>query len=111
MRKTGKLDYIEMAAVGGTLDHVKSFYSAAFGWTFTDYGPDYSAFSEGLDGGFQAEVPTKPLPILYSEALEDSLAAVEEAGGTIVKPIFSFPGGRRFHFVDPAGNELAVWGE
>ncbi len=111
MRKTGKLDYIEMAATTGTMDHVKAFYSSAFGWTFTDYGPDYAAFDEGLEGGFQAQVPAKPLPILYSEELESTLRAVEEAGGTIVKPIFSFPGGRRFHFTDPAGNELAVWGE
>ncbi|KQZ94386.1 glyoxalase [Mesorhizobium sp. Root157] len=114
MRQTGKLDYLEMAATGGTLDSVKAFYSAAFSWSFTDYGPSYSAFSEGLDGGFHtdaAEGPAKPLPVLYSENLEETLAAVENAGGRIVKPIFSFPGGRRFHFTDPAGNELAVWGE
>jgi predicted enzyme related to lactoylglutathione lyase len=79
-----------------------------------DYGPTYSAFSEGLDGGFQADVadaPAKPLPVLYSEDLEKTLGAVQNAGGTIIKPIFSFPGGRRFHFLDPAGNEIAVWGE
>ena len=113
MRQTGKLDYLEMPAIGGTLDIVKAFYSAAFSWTFTDYGPTYSAFSEGLDGGFDAaaEARPKPLPVLYSENLEETLAAVESAGGTILKPIFSFPGGRRFHFADPAGNELAVWGE
>jgi predicted enzyme related to lactoylglutathione lyase len=113
MKQTGKLDYLEMPAGGGTLDSVKAFYSAAFSWTFTDYGPTYSAFSEGLDGGFDAdrEAVTKPLPVLYSEALEMTLAAVEAAGGRIVRPIFSFPGGRRFHFADPAGNELAVWGE
>ena len=58
-----------------------------------------------------AEAPAKPLPVLYSERLEETLQAVTNAGGTVVKPIFSFPGGRRFHFVDPAGNELAVWGE
>lgn len=111
MKKTGKLDYIEMSATGGKLDSVKAFYSAAFSWTFTDYGPGYSAFDEGLEGGFQTETSVKPLPILYSEALEETLRAVEDAGGTIVMPIFAFPGGRRFHFVDPAGNELAVWGE
>lgn len=96
------------------LDRLKAFYSAAFSWSFTDYRPTYSAFSEGLDGGFQADAadaPAKPLPVLYSEDLEETLGAVENAGGTIVKPIFSFPGGRRFHFVDPAGNEMAVWGE
>jgi uncharacterized protein len=113
MKQTGKLDYLEMPASGGTLDSVKAFYSAAFSWTFTDYGPTYAAYSEGLDGGFDADrqALAKPLPVLYSEALEQSLAAVESAGGRIVKPIFSFPGGRRFHFVDPAGNELAVWGD
>ncbi len=113
MKQTGKLDYLEMPASGGTLDSVKAFYSAAFSWTFTDYGPTYAAYSEGLDGGFDAEREAlgKPLPVLYSEDLEETLAAVESAGGRIVKPIFSFPGGRRFHFADPAGNELAVWGE
>lgn len=113
MRINGKLDYIEMQANGGTLDSVKAFYSAAFGWTFTDYGPSYSAYSEGLDGGFDssAEAASAPLPVLYSTDIERSLAAVVEAGGKVVKPIFEFPGGRRFHFVDPAGNELAVWSE
>ncbi|WP_315919333.1 VOC family protein [Mesorhizobium sp. SP-1A] len=114
MRQTGKLDYIEMAATAGTLDSVKAFYSEAFSWSFTDYGPTYSAFSEGLDGGFQAEgseAAAKPLPVLYSENLDETLAAVKNAGGRIVKPVFAFPGGRRFHFTDPAGNELAVWGE
>lgn len=111
MRQDGKLDYIEMSAPGGTLDSVKAFYSAAFGWSFTDYGPDYSAFAEGLDGGFHTDSATKPLPVLFSTDLERSLAAVEEAGGRIVRPIFDFPGGRRFHFTDPAGNELAVWAE
>ena len=114
MKLGGTLDYLEMPATGGTLDRLKAFYSAAFSWSFTDYGPTYSAFSEGLDGGFQAdsdEAPEKPLPVLYSQDLEDTLGAVENAGGMIVRPIFSFPGGRRFHFVDPAGNVLAVWGE
>ena len=111
MRSDGKLDYIEMSATGGTLDRVKAFYSAAFGWSFTDYGPTDSAFAEGIDGGFQSAEPAKPLPILFSTDLEGTLSAVEEAGGRIVRPIFPFPGGRRFHFHDPAGNELAVWSE
>lgn len=113
MRKNGKLDYIEMQAAGGALDSVKAFYSAAFGWTFTDYGPSYSAFSEGLDGGFDGSSTrdAKPLPVLYADNIEAALNAVKEAGGKIVQPIFSFPGGRRFHFTDPAGNELAVWSE
>ena len=113
MKKDGKLDYLEMQAGGGAIDSVKAFYSGAFGWTFTDYGPGYSAYEEGLDGGFDASAAreTKPLPVLYSENLERSLDAVTDAGGEIVRPIFEFPGGRRFHFRDPAGNELAVWGE
>lgn len=113
MKKDGKLDYLEMAAGNGSIDSVKAFYSAAFGWTFTDYGPSYSAYSEGLDGGFDgsAQAGTKPLPVLFSENLEKSLDAVTNAGGRIVKPIFAFPGGRRFHFTDPAGNELAIWSE
>ncbi|OQM74699.1 VOC family protein [Manganibacter manganicus] len=114
MKQTGKLDYLELPATGATLDSVKAFYSEAFAWSFTDYGPTYSAFSEGLDGGFQAdggEAPQKPLPVLYAPELEECLQAVERAGGAVVRPIFSFPGGRRFHFADPAGNVLAVWSE
>lgn len=113
MKSDGKLDYLEMQAGGGVIDSVKAFYSAAFGWTFTDYGPGYSAFAEGLDGGFDGSSPpaTKPLPVLYASDLETAVAAVEDAGGRIVQPIFEFPGGRRFHFTDPAGNELAVWSE
>ncbi|MER8823856.1 VOC family protein [Mesorhizobium sp. M0991] len=103
-----------MPATGRTLDRVKAFYSAAFSWSFTDYGPTYSAFAEGLDGGFQADAedaPSKPLPVVYSEKLEEILSAFENGGGTIFEPIFSFPGGRRFHFKDPAGNEMAVWSQ
>lgn len=113
MREDGKLDYLEMAAGNGSIDSVKAFYSAAFGWTFTDYGPSYSAFEEGLDGGFDGTTPpgSKPLPVLFSTDLEKSLETVSGAGGKIVRPIFSFPGGRRFHFTDPAGNELAIWSE
>ena len=111
MKQSGKLDYLEMSASGGTIDSTKAFYASAFGWSFTDYGAAYSAFDEGLEGGFQAEAAGPPLPVLYSADLETTLAAVEAAGGRIVKPVFSFPGGRRFHFADPAGNELAVWGE
>ena len=87
----------------------------AFGWRFVDYGPTYAAFDgAGLDGGLQgdaAAAPAKPLVILFARDLEAALAKVEAAGGTITAPIFSFPGGRRFHFRDPAGNELAVWSE
>ncbi len=113
MKIDGKLNYIELQAAGGTIDSMKSFYSAAFGWTFTDYGSSYSAFEEGLDGGFDASATrdTKPLPIIYAANLEGALNAVTESGGAIVRPIYPFPGGRRFHFTDPAGNELAVWSE
>ena len=112
MRKDGKIDYVELP--GGALPAAKRFYAEAFGWVFTDYGPSYAAFAEGLDGGFQAdaaEAPAKPLVILYAHDLEAMLARVVAAGGRVVRPIFSFPGGRRFHFADPAGNELAVWSE
>lgn len=110
MREDGKLDYLEMP--GGDLGATKTFYSDAFGWRFTDYGPTYAAFDEGLDGGFDADdAAPKPLPVLYANDLEAMRDKVTAAGGEIVKPIFEFPGGRRFHFRDPAGNELAVWSE
>ena len=111
MRQDGKIDYVELP--GGDLPAVKDFYGRAFGWTFTDYGPDYAAFDEGVDGGFDgsADGVAKPLVVLFARDLEAMLATVEETGGEIVKPIFSFPGGPRFHFRDPAGNELAVWSE
>ena len=112
MRADGKLDYLEMP--GGDLPGLKAFYAAAFGWRFTDYGPQYAAFSEGLDGGFDADrqaAPAAPLPVLFSTDLEACLATVQAAGAVITRPIFAFPGGRRFHFRDPAGNELAVWAE
>lgn len=110
MREDGKLDYLELP--GGALPATKRFYADAFGWGFTDYGPSYAAYSEGLDGGFDADAEApKPLPVLFAKDLEAMLARVTEAGGEIVRPIFSFPGGRRFHFRDPAGNELAVWSE
>ena len=111
MREDGKLDYLELP--GGDLPATKAFYGEAFGWRFIDYGPEYAAFDEGLDGGFDAQggaTPT-PLPVLFASDLEAMLAKVEAAGGVIVKPVFAFPGGRRFHFRDPAGNELAVWSE
>ncbi|MDQ2861379.1 MAG: VOC family protein [Pseudomonadota bacterium] len=109
MREDGKIDYVEFP--GTDLHATKAFYAAAFGWAFTDYGPDYAAFEgEGADGGFAAEdAPAKPLVILYAHDLEAMETKVRGAGGTVVKPIFAFPGGRRFHFRDPSGNELAVW--
>lgn len=111
MRTDGKLDYLELP--GGDLPAAKAFYAAAFGWTFQDYGPEYAAFDEGIDGGFdaQSDAITQPLPVLFATDLEAMLARVEAAGGVVIKPIFAFPGGRRFHFRDPAGNELAAWSE
>ena len=113
MREDGKIDYIEWP--GQDLPATKAFYSAAFGWRFVDYGPDYAAFEgQGADGGFatpQDGGADKPLVILYAHDLEAMLDKVIAAGGTITQPIFSFPGGRRFHFADPSGNELGVWSD
>jgi predicted enzyme related to lactoylglutathione lyase len=111
MREDGRIDYMELP--GGDLPATKRFYTEAFGWVFTDYGPTYASFDEGLDGGFHSDAGaiTKPLVILFASDLEAMEAKVKAAGGSIVKPIFAFPGGRRFHFTDPAGNELAVWTE
>lgn len=112
MREDGQVDYVEFP--GGDLPATKQFYADAFGWTFTDYGPEYAAFDQGLEGGFQsdaAEGRVSQVVVLYAHDLEAMLARVEAAGGKVVKPIFSFPGGRRFHFADPAGNELAVWSQ
>jgi len=106
------IDYIEFFV--DDVAAAKAFYQTVFGWTFTDYGPDYSSFSDGrIAGGLVKESRPKggALVVLYSADLESLLLAVQEAGGTIVKPIFPFPGGRRFHFTDPAGNELAVWSD
>ncbi len=111
-----KINYVEFPAKD--IELAKSFFSSAFGWDFVDYGPDYTAFSnEGLNGGFfrsDLYVSTEKgsaLIVFYSEGLEQTLAKIEEAGGSIIKPIFSFPGGRRFHFSDPNGNEYAVWSD
>jgi uncharacterized protein len=107
------IDYIELP--GGNLTATKSFYANAFNWGFIDYGPSYAGFDNaGLDGGLatgDAAMTTVPLVILKAADLEDALNRVKAAGGTITAPIFEFPGGRRFHFRDPAGNELGVWAE
>ncbi len=109
-----KINYVEYPAKD--LEATKSFFQTAFGWSFVDYGPDYAAFSgQGLDGGFfKSDMAVSAstgsaLVVFYSERLEDTLAKVTAAGGQIVKPIYSFPGGRRFHFTEPSGNEFAVW--
>lgn len=111
MREDGKLDYLELPS--NDLAATKDFYAQAFGWGFVDYGPTYAAFDQGLDGGFDADAErTKtPLPVLYAHDLEAMQQKVEAAGGVIIRPIYAFPGGRRFHFADPAGTELAVWSE
>ena len=113
MREDGKVDYVEFP--GGDLFEVKRFYGAAFGWTFQDYGPTYVAFQgQGADGGFQgdaAEAPAKPMVVLYAHDLEAMEARVRAAGGVVTRGIYGFPGGRRFHFRDPSGNELGVWSE
>ena len=116
MNVHGKINYVEFPA--RDLQAVKEFFSAAFGWSFVDYGPDYTAFSdEGLDGGFfcsdqVASTETgSALVGFYSQELEKTQAGIVAAGGRVIKEIFSFPGGRRFHFVDPNGNEFAVWSD
>ncbi len=111
MREDGKIDYVEQP--GGDLPATKAFYSQAFGWTFRDFGPEYSDFSEGVDGGFAsgADAPPRPLVILFAHDLEAMEARVKAAGGVITRQILPFPGGRRFHFRDPAGNELGVWSD
>lgn len=112
-KNANRIDYIELTVADLALS--KQFYGQAFGWEFTDYGPDYCSFSDGrLNGGFTTEGaprPGGPLVVLYADNLEQAQRKVGEAGGTIVKPIFSFPGGRRFHFTDPDGHELAVWSD
>lgn len=108
-----RIDYIEFTVAD--IARAKAFYGAAFGWTFTDYGPAYCEFTDGhMKGGFDATQPVRPgrpLVVLYAADLEDGVRRVAAAGGTIVKPVFEFPGGRRFHFADPDGHELAMWSE
>jgi predicted enzyme related to lactoylglutathione lyase len=109
-----RLDYVEFAT--RDVAAAKQFFTAAFGWTFTDYGPDYTNFTDGrIAGGFYAaaDAPTKvnPLIVLFATKLEDAETRVKTAGGKIVKPAFEFPGGRRFHFAAPGGLELAVWSD
>jgi len=107
------INYVEFKAKD--LEAVKKFYSDCFGWKFTDYGPTYTAFSEsGLDGGFEKSddpVVNGALVVLYHGDLEVIKEKVIRVGGKITVDIFSFPGGRRFQFEDPSGNELAVWSD
>ncbi len=108
-----QIDYIELPA--SKIEATKQFYTAAFGWKFEDYGPDYTSFHDGrLAGGFTKDRPAPSqglLLVLYASDLARVQQKIKAAGGAIVKDTFSFPGGRRFHFTDPNGNELAVWSE
>ena len=108
------MDYIEFPATD--LEETKRFYHQAFGWDFQDWGPNYVSFHDGrIGGGFtsEAHVATEGgvLVVLYASNLEDTYRNVKAAGGKIVRESFEFPGGRRFHFADPNGNQLAVWSE
>ncbi|ODN65562.1 VOC family protein [Methylophaga muralis] len=116
MKQTGTINYLEMPS--RDLDVTKQFFSEAFGWSFVDYGPEYVAIENaGLDGGFfksdlvATTANGSVLVVLYSYELENTVEKVKNAGGKITQDIFSFPGGRRFHFTDPNGNEYAVWSE
>jgi hypothetical protein len=116
MKEHEKINYLEFPAKN--IEVAKAFFTAVFGWSFVDYGPEYTAFSNaGIDGGFfQSDLSTSTesgsaLIVFYSTDMEQTQAKIESAGGTIIKPIFSFPGGRRFHFADPNDNEFAVWSD
>ncbi len=116
MHENEKINYVEFPTTD--IEATKAFFTKTFGWSFVDYGPEYAAFeNEGLDGGFfksELSVSTdngSALIVFYSKALEDTQAKIENAGGKIIKPVFSFPGGRRFHFCDPCNNEYAVWSD
>ncbi|PVH26436.1 VOC family protein [Sphingobacterium corticibacter] len=107
------INYVEFRAKD--LQAIKEFYTKAFEWNFTDYGPNYVAFAgSGLDGGFEKSdeaVVNGALIVLYHEDLTTAKKNVLDANGVITKDIFSFPGGHRFQFTDPSGNELAVWSD
>jgi len=107
------INYVEFKA--HDIEKTKSFYNDCFGWTFTDYGPNYVAFSDaGLEGGFEKtedEIVNGVLIVLYHKDLEAIKNHIIAVGGIIKMDIFSFPGGRRFHFADPSGNELAIWSD
>jgi hypothetical protein len=116
MKETGSINYVEIPSTN--LEATKNFFAEAFGWSFVDYGPDYVAIEgAGLDGGFYKSEKValssngSVLIVLYSNEIEETLIKAKSCGGSILKEIFSFPGGRRFHFSDPTGNEYAVWSE
>ena len=108
-----RVDYVEFGATD--IGRTRRFYERVFGWRFEDYGPDYTSFHDGrLSGGFTRDAPVRPanpLIVIYAARLEEIEAKIRSEGGQIVRPAYEFPGGRRFHFTDPSGNELAVWTE
>ena len=108
-----RVDYVEFPAT--SIADTQKFYSSVFGWKFEDYGPDYTAFHDGrLSGGFfrsEEAAPAGVLVVIYATDLEAVEKKIQTSGGRIVKSTFSFPGGRRFHFTDPSGNQLAVWSD
>lgn len=113
--KDKTINYIEFPLIDAA--KTKQFYSQVFGWEFQEWGPNYLSFSgAGIDGGFNGEDKTPVqspgvLVILFADDLEKSLTSIKAAGAPIIRDIYPFPGGRRFHFTDPNGNELAVWAE
>ncbi|MET2984736.1 VOC family protein [Aureibaculum conchae] len=111
--KDNHINYVEFRAID--LEKIKTFYSKAFGWSFTDYGESYTAFSEsGLEGGFEItndKIVNGVLVVLYHQNLDLIKNKVIDCGGKISVDTFSFPGGKRFQFLDPSGNELAVWSD
>ncbi len=116
MARHEKIDYLELPSKN--LQQTKDFFNQVFAWSFVDYGPDYIAFNDaGINGGFYKSdlcVTTKAgsvLIVFYSKDLFATQIKIEEAGGAIIKPLFNFPGGQRFHFADPNGNEYAVWSD
>jgi hypothetical protein len=114
MSSSPRIDYVELPSATAH-ELTGGFYAKAFGWDFSNYGPDYSATTTGdVDVGLNGqpdEALSAPLPVIHVADLESAFDAVTKAGGTIGRPIFSFPGGRRFHFIDPSGSELAVWSD
>ncbi len=112
MRAENRIDYVEIPVTD--LHKARDFFSALFGWSFQEWGDDYWSFNDGrMDGGFrragEAAPPTGVLVVFFSEDLERDFDRVQALGATISQPMFDFPGGRRFHFVDPTGNEYAIW--
>ena len=112
MRDEGRVDYVEIAAAD--IDRMRAFFEQLFGWEFQEWGPDYYSFNAGrLDGGLRRAAGPAPasgvLLVFYSQDLERDYERVQELGATISQEIFEFPGGRRFHFIEPAGTEFAIW--